>query len=541
MYDEHPSGQSGRARLIDRRVVALYFLKIASPGVTAKSIGLITGIAGAILGLAIGLPPVLNSFSQGKARAPFVPTLDSRGPYLIAATKAASEQYREAMAEARKLHPGCGEIVFEPGNLESVRASFNKLQPRYALVFILPTELDVNFAWKWLQLTTDLDDDPFVDVRTGFITGRNSTDAKAFMSRIRSVIENKTPLAGMCIDNLGPNTMARNDAFYQTPGNFMIPVLAGRVGQRTISHGTNGFSAQRLGSLDGAGIVHFGGHGYPDRVVDGASSAQVGQLKLAPCVAFNGACYTGVTGRWFEMRDKLVEQEVGPEASFCLAALANNVLGYLAALHPDHGVPVYQEMEFLATDGASLGDIIKHTHDGVILANGGKLPQLEPFTNGMASPSWTPVDYMLKGTASRVLFGDPALVLTPAFTAPAFYVTCRSDGADTLYVTAVLQNAKLKSTFTDTYYSDLSSVPNLFNDRALITCTLPDAWNSVRRVEVLRVAAKGRTMKSRLQGFGIEEDSGLRLLHVQVDLPTTGYMESEFRSAGAQIELRLSR
>ena len=67
------------------------------------------------------------------------------------------------------------------------------------------------------------------------------------------------------------------------------------------------------------------------------------------------------------------EEEVKPEVSFCLSMLNNNVLGYFSALHPDHGVPVYQEMEFLATDGASLGDIIKHTYDGVILANGGVL------------------------------------------------------------------------------------------------------------------------------------------------------------------------
>ena len=38
----------------------------------------------------------------------------------------------------------------------------------YALVFIEPDELDVNFAWSWLKIACGLDDDPFVDVRTGF-------------------------------------------------------------------------------------------------------------------------------------------------------------------------------------------------------------------------------------------------------------------------------------------------------------------------------------------------------------------------------------
>jgi hypothetical protein len=489
--------------------------------------------------MAAGLLPMLKGLSQGKAGISFAPSLDTRGAYVFAVTETASEQYREAIEEARKLHPDASQIVFAPGDLEAVKALFHKLQPRYAMVFILPGELDVNFAWKWLRLTAEVDDDPFVDVRTGFITGKDPNATLGFMRRIRSAVENKTPLAGLAIDDLGPNSMIGKDDFFKTPGGFMIPVLEERFGQSTISHGTNGFSLQRLGCLEGASLVHFGGHGYPDRVVDGVSGAQVRQLKLTPCVAFNGACYTGVTGRWFDQRDKVVEHEVAPEASFCLAALDNNMLGYLAALHPDHGVPVYQEMEFLATDGASLGDIIKHTHDGVILANGGKLPELEPFTNGIPSPPWAPADYMLKGTASRVLFGDPALVLTPAFTAPAFDVSCRSDGAGAMLLTAVLRNTKLKATFTDTYYSDLSLVPNLFNDRALITCKLPDGWEQVRQVELLRVTAKGKMIKARLQGFGIEKDAGIRLLHVQVDLPATGYMESEFRTGGAKLELKL--
>ena len=32
----------------------------------------------------------------------------------------------------------------------------------------------------------------------------------------------------------------------------------------------------------------------------------------------------------------------------------------------------------------------------------------QPFAEGAPAPRWTPTDFMLKGTASRVLFGDPA-------------------------------------------------------------------------------------------------------------------------------------
>ena len=85
------------------------------------------------------------------------------------------------------------------------------------------------------------------------------------------------------------------------------------------------------------------------------------------------------------------------------------------------------------------------------------------------------------------------------------------------------------------------SLPNLFNDRALITCQLPEGWETARQVKVLQVTANGKTIKGRLQGFGVEKDGGALWFHAQVDLPTIGYMQSAFRTAGARVELKVSR
>ena len=61
--------------------------------------------------------------------------------------------------------------------------------------------------------------------------------------------------------------------------------------------------------------------------------------------------------------------------------------------------------ETIADTGCSLkayrGDVIKNTHDGVILASGGRLPDFDTFVNGMPRPRWTPSEVMLKGTANR--------------------------------------------------------------------------------------------------------------------------------------------
>jgi hypothetical protein len=62
-------------------------------------------------------------------------------------------------------------IRFDPSDLERVKPSLQRIQPRYALVFVEPAQLDVNFAWKLLKVLSEIDDDPFVDVRYGFVTG----------------------------------------------------------------------------------------------------------------------------------------------------------------------------------------------------------------------------------------------------------------------------------------------------------------------------------------------------------------------------------
>jgi hypothetical protein len=258
-------------------------------------------------------------------------------------------------------------------------------------------------------------------------------------------------------------------------------------------------------------------------------------------VAFNGACYTGVTQRWYDQFNqdgKIIEKTVPTADCFCLNFLRTDAIAYLAALHPDHGIPVYQEMEFLAYSGAPLGDVIKQTYDGVILASGGRVPKFERLKAGMPAPAWSPSEMMLKGTASRVLFGDPSLIVAAAFATPPFKVDVKADG-DSLRITATLANAALKSSFTDTYWSDLSRDPNLFNDRALFVADLPRGWGAVGGVEGVEVNAGGQRMKQRLVGYAVEVAGDRRRLHVQVDVPSEGYMTSPFRVAGATIVVKV--
>jgi hypothetical protein len=480
--------------------------------------------------------------SAPRTHESLVVRMDRRGPVVIFSTARAREDFSEALDELRKLHQGAQEEALDTSNLDAARRVLVESRARYAILLIKPDELDVNLAWKWLRLTTEIDEDPFVDTRTGFITGATPAEAAKFVRRIADAAAGRLKLPGAFVDNLGPNTMVARSSFTRTPMSFMIPVFGERLSVNSISHGSRGFTRERLGSMDGAGLVHFGGHGYPDRVVDCLSGRFARKLKLAPCVVFSGACYTGVSGRWFDMRGRLLEKKVKRDESFCLSMIAGNTVGYLAALHPDHGIPVYQELEFMAVTGATLGEVIKHTHDGVIIGAGGKLPLLPELKHGMARPETTPAQIMLSGTAARVLFGDPSLAVTEALTRPAFEVNSVQQKDGTLRVSARLQNAALKAEFTDTYSCDLAAVKNGFNDRALISCELPSDWKTVSKVTV--IAAKrpdGMQLGHRLVGWAVERDDGKKTLRVQVDLPSTGYMQSEFRRKGSVVELLLNR
>lgn len=183
--------------------------------------------------------------------------------------------------------------------------------------------------------------------------------------------------------------------------------------------------------------------------------------------------------------------------------------------------------------------MIKHTHDGVVLGAGGKLPALVPLEGGTDSQLSTPAAIMLNGTAARILFGDPALVVCDGFLRAPFSIKTTVDGSN-LRVTATLANPDLKSTFTDTYHNDLNPKAP-FNDRALLIVELPGAWNSVSGVEVGGVISRGKGISNRLVGFALERDGDRRRLHIQIDIAAQGFQQSPLRIVGAKVEFVVTR
>ncbi len=198
-------------------------------------------------------------------------------------------------------------------------------------------------------------------------------------------------------------------------------------------------------------------------------------MLFDPAVIFSGACYTGVVGRlYYPQNGGYKTLFVQPQFSFALGILAANTLAYFAPLHSANGLPVYQEIEYLLYQQAAFGDVIKSTIDGVVVASSGR-----PFYQECSFPHFPPSEpaseNMLHSSASRVLFGDPAMRFE-GLSAPSAWKVCQlkpESGQETvLKIIVKITNDQLKATFADTYHADLS-LTGQYNGRLLISFSLP--------------------------------------------------------------------
>jgi len=516
--------------------------KITSRIITKiQSSGKVFTLSGLILVLLLNL---FQCASEKESTPVLDVELDKTHSFLILVTEKALVCYKEALEESHKLHPKAKVKTFDPNELSLAESILKEHQPYYVQVFMLPQELDVNFGWHWLTLTSQLDDDPYIDTRTGFITGASPQAAADFVKRIYRAISHELRMPAKMIDNLGPNMQAKKDSFHKFSHSNFVPVMCKVMKCESLSHGTGGFPQNHLNSLTKAGLVHFGGHGHPGQIDNGITAKQITKIEFSPCVCFNGACYTGVVGRYYEMfgpKGTIQEKIVEAPNSFCLNMLQNKVIGYLASLHPDHGMPVYQEMEHMALKGATLGEVIKYTYDGVVLGNGGQLPEFETLSHGMPSPSWTPQEIMVKGTASRVLFGDPSLrIMKPLSVEKPLKFTIENK-TQKLIIGAIMNNPQYQAIFTDTFHDYLAFQKNMFNDRVVFDVLLPSGFENPSSVKVLGAAHGPTSLKYKLQGWAVERDQGSHFLQVQVDLASQGFMKSEWRNTGSAVGIEVSK
>ncbi len=339
--------------------------------------------------------------------------------YVVLAAFDAADAFDSAAQVLLKAH-GAQLVRFDPADLEPVKKALIAAAPRHVALVMRPEQIEFAFARRFLQLATEVDDDPFVDFAFGYVTGRTAEDAVALARRgtarkPRALRGEVAMVAGGCELSM----VTKNPHVLRKDRLAALQLYCAGEKAFPDTGRDRAFLQKELKELADCDTVTFVGHGYPREVVGGPTFAELAGLDLADAVVLNVACYTGVTHRWFEedyQAAVMRQREVPLGESFGLAVLHAGAVGYTAYVCPRPAGPELDtDLAALIADGCSLGDARRRDYDKTVLGFlgfGADRLQLEPVADGAKfSPQREAVrDIMLEGATGGVLFGDPACV-----------------------------------------------------------------------------------------------------------------------------------
>lgn len=310
-------------------------------------------------------------------------------------------------------------LPLNPDTLEPVRTALRQLLPEFVAIVLRPEQIDFELARRFLQMATEIDEDPFVDFSYGFVTGATGAQAVALLERSFTAERESRPLSIGELAVSGMRESVRSNAPLPLR-RTRIPRLAGNLAGGDAGdheHRDEAFLRAFLPDLAGHSALIFSGHGTPRHVVCGPDYSDLDDLDLYPAVVLNVACLTGVTHAWWEedWRSRVLRRRTIPTAeSFALAALRSGAIGYIAYVSDRPAGPeLYTDLTAMLGDGAALGEARRRDYDKVVLGYlgyGDQRLHLAPLIDGAAIESARDAvrDIMLEAATGGVLFGDPA-------------------------------------------------------------------------------------------------------------------------------------
>lgn len=443
------------------------------------------------------------------------------GNYLVLAAVPAEHSFDAAAQVLAKRHHA-DVVRFDPQDLEPLRATLTAAAPRYVAIVLRPEQLDFGLQRRFLQLATELDDDPFVDFAFGYVTGATADEAVALARRgaerqpqpiehgIATVaggvdksvrVERPKPLRNSQLSDL-QLYCAGAEAFPATGRDLT-------------------FLQQNLAAVSGRDVVTFVGHGMPREVLGGPTFQELAGLDLNGAVVLDVACYTGVTHRYHEddhQQNRTVTRTVPLAESFCLAVLRTGVVGYTAYLCPRPAGPELDtDFAALVVDGLSLGETRRRDYDKTVLGFLGFAEprlRLDPPTDGAPLKSGRDAvrDIMLEGATGGVVFGDPACVpFVPRDRDAPVGIECKPlDGAIQVTARAGWQAA----------YTHCSDPTARFGDGLAmkVYARVPLGDRHVTEVVVDELKIGKAALPSRVL-WALETDHGERFLQLKVNFP----------------------
>lgn len=328
--------------------------------------------------------------------------LSSSAPHVILTNLAPTDPYFAAVSRLRKYRKA-RIVEFDPAHVASVLEEIRGISPVFVSLVLRPEALDVNIGYDILELSIQLDDDPFSDFAYGFITGATASEAVALVENMIQAESN-------------PNGVPRRLVAF---GLSNVSQVDDKIGFEwlpdwqclRLGHEPGTFPHERLDELANRGIIRFWGHGTPRRVDDSLSYSQLRDLSLYPAVVFAGPCFSAVVHRYYEWECCATSVGAGcvhTEQSLAMSFIAQGATAYFGSLHENRCISAAREMEDALAMGDPLGIVMKRAYDTVVMARGGKRPGLPRLCAGEQPPKEDPVDFQINRAASRILLGDPA-------------------------------------------------------------------------------------------------------------------------------------
>ena len=294
-------------------------------------------------------------------------------------------------------------------------------KPRHVAFVVRPEKLDLSLARQILTVATQIDDDPFVDFAYGFITGRTA-EAAVKLAEAGFKAEKTGRQPQLAIAGVAGNQVKKSKTNNQVlrVSGLKLKAQWSNVIQPSVNDGKRDleFIDKILNGLEEKNLFVLAGHGYPDRVVGGPNWEDMIDRKYEGAVAYNIACYTGVTSKWYEAdwsTGNLASKIVKAEESFCLRMIDTGVAAYVGYACPRPAGPeMFADVVQLVSQQISVGEQRRRHANAVILTHLGQgfdAVVAEPVIAGAAFDQKRGVDEIVREMSTgSLLFGDPAFV-----------------------------------------------------------------------------------------------------------------------------------
>lgn len=462
------------------------------------------------------------------------------GTYCVVSFVSEDDQYDRAAERLTKVRHATA-LRAELSNLDSLRTRLQEINPEYVAFVVRPEQLNENLANRILKLSTTIDNDPFVDFSYGFITGRTPSAAVKLASAGVEQEKQRRPTEFTVAGVAGGMFLKRSSTqAQQIPLGDMT--LRGQWTSIVNPDANNGqrdapFIRKLMADLEGKSMFALAGHGFPDRVVGGPNWKDLIGHDYTGSVAFNIACYTGVTGDWYEddwTVGKTVKRCVNADQSFGLRMLDTGVAAYIAySCSRPAGPEMFADMISLATQGISVGEQRRRVANHVVMTHLGQGFDgvvADQVREGVALDRKRTVDEIVRRMSTgSLLFGDPAFIPFVA-TQDSFPVTTNVDASNQRMTVDVSVSGQrwfwhCSDPLEQRFFRVNTVVP--FEDRHLVSAQLS---KSPFDTPATRVNA------------AIEHHRGSRLLHLKaiVDRPNPQQLSRYFSGIRAQFVVTTS-